>query len=129
MSWKNYSGMFTRIVPAAHEGDVHQCSVSIGLFHTGRQRVFMGYFCRLECNEVVLLNENSGSLYQAFLGVMREFIRLGYTVNLYGLQNSFRESGLSVDTGYGYVPELSSKAFLMIDQLPFQPVVNVCDDL
>jgi len=88
--------------------------------------VFAGYYCQIECNGLNLLNEHNGSLYLAFLSTAREFIALGYSVNLYGLQKSYRESGLSENSGFGYVADISSKPFLMIEELlPYAYSLNM----
>jgi hypothetical protein len=126
MPWKHFTVMFKRNVSVSYSNEIFSCEISIGRVYTGRSRVFVGYFCKAEINEISISHEDHGSLYVSFLQSMRELIKLGYCVNVYGLQRTYRESGLSSDSGYGYVPELSGKPFLMIDELP--PSGNGIDD-
>lgn len=117
MAWKHYTQSFGRCVSAFHAEVGYQCSISIGRAYTGKQRVFVGYFCKVECNGSILLNEHSGSLHQALLLSWKEFKASGYSINLYGLQQSFRETGLSWNTGFNYVPKCSAKPLLMIEEM------------
>ena len=117
MPWRHYKSSFKKEVTAISDGCHYQCTISIGCVFTGKQRVFVGYYCQIECNGRTLLNEHNGSLYLAFLTTARKFIESGYSINLYGLQSNYRESGLLENSGYGYVSNLSSVPFLMIDEL------------
>jgi len=117
MAWKHYTQTVGRRITAFHDGAAHQCVISIGRAYTGKQRVFVGYFCKVECDGTFFINEHSGSIHQALLFTLKEFKASGYSVNLYGLQKSFRESGLSWNTGFGYVPKLSAKPLLMIEKM------------
>jgi len=117
MTWRHYKSSFSNEITAINDGNHYKCKISIGGVFTGKQKVFVGYYCQIECNGLNLLNEHNGSLYLAFLATAREFLECGYSVNLYGLQSNYRESGLSENSGFGYVSDISSKPFLMIDEL------------
>jgi len=116
MQWKKYHQMHSRTVRLLKDSAIADVKVTIGNVYTGKQRVFAGFFCQIECNGLTILKEDRWNLHRSLLEAAKEVSGHGYALDLYGLQSRYSESGLCENSGYGYVPSIR-KAVLMIDPI------------
>ena len=116
MAWKHYTDKSTNTFTTRSEGRKIECEITIGTVSTGKSRVWGGYFCRVEGPMISIECEDPWSLHQAFLDAVKQFIERGHAINLYGLDQSFHESGLSANSGFGYVSGVSGHVS-MIDEV------------
>lgn len=118
MGFKHFIPTYTRTVTAieTEADECHLCEITIGMVHSGKQRVFTGYFCDVICNELNIHKEHVGSMYRALTHAVKELNEGGLELTINGVHKNYRESGLSENTGWGYIPE-STKAVLMIDEM------------
>ena len=105
--------MHRRVVPCSSGDNLLGATITIGTVSTGKTRVFAGYYCTMDCNGLMLIKEHTSDLHICLLSVINDLAILGYTLNLYG-QAEFTLTGLSYNTGYGYVPFIRGPV-LMID--------------
>lgn len=76
----------------------------MGIIETGRQRVFAGHYIKvLGPDSEEWLGEDTTSMRAALRALDEDIGHDGGRLLCAGLLDGFRESGLSVDTGYGYI--------------------------
>jgi len=114
MVWKHYKGSH-RTTINMQNGQSYEATIEIGTLLTGKSRMHSGYYCRIVCGEFDEYSEAS-SIFQAVHLAICNAIENGFTINIYAMRPDFYESGLSADTGWGYVNDIK-KPVLMIDQI------------
>lgn len=82
-----------------------------GLIETGRSGLFNGYFVRVSSGDCEWLGSDPHSLRRALRLAAVACQRDGYTLGVVGLSDRFQESGLSYNTGYGWVEGAPAKAW------------------
>lgn len=104
MIWKKYR--------ARREGECHVdlngedviADFEMGIIETGRQREYSGHYIKmLGPNGEEWLGEDASSVRAALCALDEDVGRDGGRLLCAGLLDGFQESGLSVDTGYGYI--------------------------
>jgi hypothetical protein len=115
MAWKKLEQMHTKTVTATEGDECHLCEITVGRVHTGKNRVYTDYYCQIICNGMTILKEEK-SMYRAMIQATDEIKVNGLFLNINGLHKQYRESGLSENTGWGYLPD-QIKAVLMIDEM------------
>lgn len=118
MAWRHYE------VRQSDDCDVRDANgtsilrFTMGIVETGKQRVFAGYFVRLMLTDrEPITGEHEHSLRGALWRLARNIAPLGYVLNCAGISAEFNESGLSVDTGWGYWGR-QKEPIHMMDPLP-----------
>lgn len=102
---------------------------NIGLVETGTTRVFAGHFVRLLfADHDPITGEDAHSLRAALRRLAHNIEPLGLTLNCAGLSPKFSESGLSVDTGWGYWGPRSEPIHMM-DPMPPTEQTDDLDDM
>jgi hypothetical protein len=110
MIWKHYTMMHNSTVTGTCGHTTIECHFEIGRVHTGKSKVNVGAYCRIKYGDKQLCSEEV----TLFLSVHNAAVLLvGITLPIYALHQGFYESGLSNDTGWGYVPD-NNKPVLMI---------------
>lgn len=118
MGWRHYETRQSDDCEAEGSRGKSRLRYDMGIVETGRSRVFAGHFVRLRLvNEKQITGEDEHSLRAALWRLARNIEPLGLTLNCVGLSAEFSESGLSVDTGWGYWGSLSEPMHMM-DPLP-----------
>jgi hypothetical protein len=127
MGWRHYETRQSDDCEAEGGQGRSLLRYDMGIVETGRSRVFAGHFVRLRLrNDEQITGEDEHSLRAALWRLARNIEPLGLILNCVGLRAEFSESGLSVDTGWGYWGSRSVPMHMM-DPLP--PVVECPDDL
>lgn|GEM_PF-6788958 len=114
MDWKNYR--------ARDQGECHihvngyrgSATFEMGIIDTGRQRVFAGHFVRLTMiNGHQIIGEDEHSLRRALRHLAKILTPLGLVLDCAALHPAFSESGLSMNTGWGYWRQDSQPIHMM----------------
>lgn len=114
MAWKHYEP-WTRGKTCIIDGDYAiDAPFEMGAVTTGRQRVFHRYYIRVHMLDGSLLTgEDEGSVRAALLALDRMCGASGLALLVAGLDDSFRESGCSANSGFGYCPEVDRAVHMM----------------
>lgn len=104
MSWKKYQPRKEGECDLSLDGEVVAARYEVGLIETGRSRVFAGYFIRLTSTEGdEWLGEDARSILGALHAANEVAAADRYALMCAGLCDDFYETGLSANTGYGYI--------------------------
>jgi hypothetical protein len=130
MGWRHYEVRQSGDCEVARGDETFLARFDLGIVETGRTRVFAGHFVRFAFSDgKQITGEDEHSLRAALWRLARNLTPLGLTINCVGLDAEFTESGLSVDTGWGYWGP-HSEPMHMMDPLPAQrEQVNDLDGL
>ena len=120
--WKHYSGRehvayIALLRSDGPPGRLTAVKARYGLIHTGRARVFHGYFVEVSGpSGETWLGEHRYSLRGALRDAARRLEDDGWSLSAIGLTCDWRETGLSENSGYGYHPAFDGPAnFLDFD--------------
>lgn len=103
MGWRHYEARQSGDCEAKDEQGASLLRYDMGIVETGRSRVFTGHFVRLTLSgDRQITGEDEHSLRAALWRLARNLTPFGVTLNCVGLNAAFDESGLSMDTGWGY---------------------------
>lgn len=116
MSWKKYQPIKSGDCDLAFDGEVAAAHYEVGLIETGRSRVFAGYYVRVTSSEGgEWLGEDARSMLGALHAAHEVAAHDRGALMCAGLDDGFYETGLSGNTGYGYIGR--SDAIYMMDRL------------
>lgn len=129
--WKQYKGRRYRIrlirnaqIAGRDEGPLN-CFAFFGDVLTGRQEVFQDQFVSIVLPDgEELFGEHPHSLHAAFEQVSAEAERTGWRVVALGRSPEFYETGLSVNTGFGFHPDVPNRHVHMSEIPPNDDVDN-----
>jgi hypothetical protein len=114
MGWRHYEARQSGDCEATDDQGVSLLRYDIGIVETGRSRVFAGHFVRVTLSSVEQVTcEDEHSLRAALSRLAWNLAPIGLTLNCVGLTAEFSESGLSVDSGWGYWGTLSEPIHMM----------------
>ena len=124
-AWRKYTGRGfpSRLLEIGADGVTSETQpfparVECGVCHTGRSRVFAGYYIRAIADDGrSWLGEDGHSLRMALREMQMQLHVDGLSLDAIGLSSKWQESGLSANTGYGYHPDIEG-AVHMLDPLP-----------
>lgn len=103
MEWRHYEVRQSDDCEVQGQDGTSMARFTMGIVETGKQRVFAGHFVRLLlADRDPITGEDEHSLRAALWRLARNIEPLGLTLNCVGLRAEFSESGLSLDTGWGY---------------------------
>ncbi len=120
MAWRHYEVRQSHDYEVQETKGVSLTRFEMGIVETGRTRVFAGHFIRLMLSDrEPIIGEDEHSLRAALWRLARNIEPLGLTLNCVGLSAEFNESGLSMDTGWGYWGR-HSEPMHMMDPLPLE---------
>lgn len=118
MKWRHYEVRQSDDCEVCSRDGTSLIQFTMGIVETGKQRVFAGHFVRLLLTDRdPITGEDEHSLRAALWRLVRNIEPLGLTLNCVGLRAEFSESGLSVDTGWGYWGP-HSEPMHMMDPVP-----------
>lgn len=80
-----------------------EAEYGIGRLYTGKQRVFEGYQVSVRLGPKHLVGRSNSSLRDALRRVANECESAGFRLCVAGLVDGYSESGLSSNSGFGYV--------------------------
>ena len=126
MRWRHYETREHGLVSALrHRGGAVAATYSIGTTSTGKNRVFAGHFVSVTLHDGdAFTGEDAHSLRRALRKVARQLSVMDTELTCAGLDPRWRESGLSVDTGWGYF-DFYGAAVHMMDAVP--PILSPND--
>lgn len=113
MVWRHYDAKQAGSCVITHEGAGEAAPYRFGMVATGRSRVFAGFFVEVEVFGKTHVCENDWSIREALRGLALELLSLGVTLECAGICNQWSESGLSANTGWGYLPWEDSAVNMM----------------
>jgi len=114
MGWKNYEPW--RIGDALISDDGHTIGAifEMGTVTTGRQRVFHRYYIRVYVRDgSEFTGEDPYQLKAALSNLDHQLRAQNYLLLVAGLDPRFSESGLSFNSGFGYLPEIKDAVHMM----------------
>jgi hypothetical protein len=114
MEWKHFEPHKTGSTCVVDRDCAFDCPFEIGSITTGRQRVFHRYYVKViapDGHEVIGTSEHS--LRQALLDVDRQLDQRELVLLAAGTYPEFHESGLSANTGFGYIPTCDFAVHMM----------------
>jgi hypothetical protein len=95
-----------------------ECDAYFGEVVTGRTEVHWGYFVRIISPSGEFWGKDRHSLYDAFHAASKIAEVNGWTVVALGRLPQFRETGLSVNSGYGLHPAIPDRHVHMSEPPP-----------
>ena len=105
MTWRHYETRSTGAVLVNKSGIPLAATYEMGIVSTGRSRVWAGHFVSVTLpSDTEFSGEDEHSLRAALRKLDAHFAAVDLELRCVGLDPEFSESGLSVDTGWGYVP-------------------------
>lgn len=122
MVWRHFEAWQSGTAYITGGGRDFDCHYDIGTITTGKQRVFHRFYISvvlLDGNTVV--GEDPYNVLSALYVLDRELRNRGMTLLVAGLDDQFRESGLSANSGYGYLPNIDRAIHVMDTPPPRQP--------
>jgi hypothetical protein len=119
-TWETYNVRMDGVALYSDGGIVMQAPYEVGVILTGRQRVFRDFFVRVELatGDTITATDRYG-LRAALLHLRDQLALAGIELHVAGLSPTFYETGLSSNSGFGYVAGLSSPVHMM-DSVPPQ---------
>lgn len=119
MDWRHYEVRATgAAVLVTDKGASVAVAYEMGVVATGRTRVWAGYFVRVMLpGETEFSGENERSLRRALRTLAVSLAAMRLELRCVGLDERWSESGLSVDTGWGYI-DGHDRAIHMMDAVP-----------
>lgn len=118
MAWRHYEVRQSDDCQVEDEDGISSLRFTMGIVETGKQRVFSGHFvCLILTDHDPITGEDEHSLRAALWKLARNIEPLGIRLNCVGLSAAFSESGLSMNTGWGYWGQ-HSKPMHMMDPIP-----------
>lgn len=104
MNWKHYEQWQRGSASIVIGGEDHETRYDLGEVSTGRQRVFHRYFVRLFLPDgSQLIGEDAYGLRAALFDLDRQLQERDMLLLVAGLEPNWSESGLSFNSGYGYL--------------------------
>jgi hypothetical protein len=91
----------------AGQPTMDEVRVQWGVVTTGKSRQWAGYFSQvIFSSEQTVLVEDPHNLITALKALGERLSEMGWRLDVIGLDDEFRESGLSANTGYGFHPSI-----------------------
>lgn len=114
MDWRHYEPWATGTACVIDETHAIECPFEIGAICTGRQRVFHRYYIRVHLPDAsTVTGEHKHTLRDALYALSDELNRRNLALLAAGLLNNWSESGLSFNSGYGYMPSRTEAVHMM----------------
>lgn len=118
MEWRHYEVRASGATLIEDDDRPIAATYEMGIVSTGRSRMFAGHFVRISLpSGTEFSGEDEHSLRAALRKLAFHLSVVNLQLRCAGLDARFEESGLSVDTGYGYAP-FHDGAIHMMDPPP-----------
>jgi len=113
-NWKHYEPHQTGTTCVIDHERAQDCKFQIGHLTTGRQRVFKSFFVRIWLPDgKELTGEDPHNIRAALYDLDRQLAARNYILVAAGIEPEFSESGLSQNSGYGYLPTVNRAVHMM----------------
>ena len=118
MAWRHREVRAQGKALIVQDGAPIAADYGMGIITTGRARVFAGHFISLTLpSGVEFSSEDEGSMRDALHALAHSLAVVDLELRCAGMEADFIESGLSLDTGFGYLPGYDG-AIHMLDVPP-----------
>lgn len=114
MDWKNFETWRGGWVAVQGTERGQRCPYELGVIVTGRQRVFHRYAIRLTLADgAQLMGEDEFNLRDALRDLASQLEVRDMTIIVAGMDERFSESGLSHNSGFGYIEGVDGAVHMM----------------
>lgn len=114
MAWKHEREHFQTPITVTHNGQIIGGTGICGIIETGRSRTFHAYYSRVKlANGIDVVQEHSRHLLTSLIELAAKIEVLGMQLLCAGLAEEFYESGLSCNSGWGYLRGASEPCHIM----------------
>ncbi|MFM5968696.1 MAG: hypothetical protein ACKOQ8_06640 [Micrococcales bacterium] len=114
MNWQHHEPQTEGLVSVIDCGRDIDCPFELGLITTGKMRVFHRYYVKVVTPDGTdIIGTSEHSVREALLDVDRQFDERGLILLVAGTDPQFYESGLSWNSGYGYLPSVDHAVHMM----------------
>lgn len=128
MGWKHYEAWKQGTATVVVEDEVGECRYDFGAISTGRQRVFHRFYARVEFpDNGALVGEDPCGVRAALDDLNRQLQHRGIRLVVAGLDPAWTESGLSQNTGFGYLPNCDHAVHMF--EIPPTSTADPDDDI
>ena len=118
MAWRHYETKTTADCELLGPSGTAGAIIELGSVTTGKQRVWAGFFAKITAEGgTIHIGENPHSMRQALRAAADQAGLAGWLPLLVGVDENFYETGLSENTGYGYLRGRTGP-FHMLDAPP-----------
>lgn len=118
MAWRHREVRAQGKALVVQDGAPIAADYGMGIITTGRARVFAGHFISLTLpSGTEFSGENERSMRDALRALAHSLVVVDLELRCAGMETDFTESGLSLDTGFGYLPGYDG-AIHMLDVPP-----------
>lgn len=123
MPWKHYRNSARGTVTVTNlETDLQtSATYSVSTVSTGRSQVFYGYAVELTCCGTRYIGEDRYSIRHALRDLAEKLSTTHLSISVAGLSDAFEETGLSGNTGFGYLRGRKSAIHMMEEISPRSP--------
>lgn len=127
MNWQHYEPYSTGLA-CVIDGDIEiACPFELGVIATGKQRVFHAYYVQIQLPDGTTITGLDRHSVRAALYSSGDMLReRGLGLLAAGLLDDWYESGLSFNSGYGYLPTHDRAIHMM--EMPPPPKRDPDDD-
>jgi hypothetical protein len=109
MDWETIKSLKDGACKLENSGVVSECRYSLVSVYTGKQRVFQGYRLTIVCVGKEFIGEAQGENMSSALTMCVDELEAEFGAEakllVNGLDPNFKESGLSGNTGFGYIDD------------------------
>lgn len=130
MSWLHYNPYHQKMICVKTSDELVMMKCQLGTVSTGKSRVYAGYYVRLFLDDGSFLDgRDPHNLRPALEALAIEANKHGLTLLVAGLSDNFYETGLSGNSGGGYIGSReNARPVHMLDPLPADLVMETCSD-
>lgn len=117
MSWEHFTATSrgSVIVTDLDSSFRSPAEYAFGTVATGRTRSFHGYRLTIEHGTNIYIGDSRYSMRDAIVDCARKLQAANLSISVAGLSDSFRESGLSENSGYGYWDDRKDPVHMMAE--------------
>ena len=112
-NWLHYEPCAEGDACVIDERDMRHCPYEIGSVTTGRQRVFHSYYIKVTLPGEEVSGHDLHSMHAALLDLDHQLRARKLILVAAGVEPSFSESGLSFNSGFGYLPYCNQAVHIM----------------
>lgn len=105
MSWEHFapSATGTLNVTSQDGGEINIANYEIGTVSTGKSHSFYGYRLVISWNTEKFTGNDRRTMIKALRDCAEQLWLAGFQINVVGLTKEYSESGLSFNSGFGYL--------------------------
>jgi hypothetical protein len=130
MAWRHYEVRASGATLIEDDDNPIAATYEMGIISTGLSRVFAGHFVSITLpSGTDFSGEDEHSLRAALRKLAAHLAAVDLELRCFGMEDDFSESGLSADTGFGYLPGYDSAIHMMDVPSKEERAANEDDDI